>query len=277
MTIVSIQGLAGSYSHLAAQNVFESFELNCQADFSSTFAALQQGKSKYAVIPIENSTVGSITQNFTLLSEHGFQVIKEVVVRVNFHLAAKVGTTLADIQEIYSHPAGLGQIQKFLTTLPRVKAVEYFDTAGAAEMVAKSEDQFKAAACSRLAAEIYGLEILRENIHDNPQNFTRFFVLAKDAVDRDSHLQTKTSLQFELSHKSGSLVEFLECFSRSGISLTKIESRPLPNVEWEYRFYIDVDAGISEKRMKTALTLAQTKCHNLRVLGSYAKGSVIPS
>ncbi|MCK6597276.1 MAG: hypothetical protein L6Q37_02845 [Bdellovibrionaceae bacterium] len=284
MIKVSIQGMPGSFSHIAAEHFFPDLQLICNTDFKSTFASLAQEVADFAVVPIENSTIGSIIENYTWLTNYPFHVIGEVFIKVNFHLAAIKESLLSEITEVYSHAAGLGQIVNFLAEHPNLKIVEYFDTAGAAQMVAETKKRIFAAACSRKAAQINGLKIIKENIHDNPKNFTRFFLLSKTPLkskQQDSSpgsaSQYRTSLQFEISHRSGSLSEFLTLFANQGLSLTKIESRPIPSTDWEYRFYIDVLSNPESMAMKLCLEEAKSKCSHLRVLGQYPIGAQIES
>lgn len=284
MIKVSIQGVPGSFSHIAAEHFFPQLQLVCNTDFKSTFTSLADGTADFAVVPIENSTIGSIIENYTWLTHYPFHVIGEVFIKVNFHLAALKESLLSEIGEVYSHAAGLGQIVNFLTEHPNLKIVEYFDTAGAAQMVAKTNKKNFAAACSRKAAQINGLDVIKENIHDNPKNFTRFFLISKTPLKSkltdslpEPPSQYRTSLQFEISHQSGSLSQFLALFANQGLSLTKIESRPIPSTDWEYRFYIDVLSGPDSAAMKICLEEASTKCSHLRVLGQYPVGTQIES
>lgn len=277
MKTISIQGVPGSFSHIAVESLFDKFEIKCHKDFLSTFLSLENDISHFAMIPIENSTVGSIIENYVHLSRFNFFVIAEVFVKVNFHLATLNDALFSNITEIYSHPAGLGQIKNFLSQNSRIKAIEFFDTAGAAEMINQSQDPTKAAACSRRAAEIHNLKILKENIHDNPMNYTRFFLISKNPQNLIPDPTNKTTIQFELPHKAGSLADFLNVFAKANISLTKIESRPIPNTDWEYRFFIDVLESVQNPKMQSCLESVNKICQNIRVLGCYQKGKIIES
>lgn len=277
MKKISIQGVPGSFSHLATEVFFESFELNCHKDFPSTFHSLEKNQSDYAVIPIENSTVGSIIENFSLLAKYKFNVIAETFVKVNFHLLAHKQAKFEDIQEVYSHSAALGQIRNFLKNHTQIKAIDYFDTAGAAEMVSNARSTAIAAACSRKAGELSALKVLKENIHDNPKNYTRFFLISKKADPIIAAEADKTTIQFELGKEAGSLALFLNLFAQEGISLTKIESRPLMDTNWEYLFFIDVLAGLGDLKMQQCLEKAKSLSRNLRVIGSYKSGTTIES
>ncbi|MEO6729563.1 MAG: prephenate dehydratase [Candidatus Dojkabacteria bacterium] len=276
---ISIQGNLGSYSHIAANSIFgKDIELLERTDFTDVFEDLKENRADYIVVPFENSTHGSVFQNYDNISKYGFTIIGEVYLRINFHMIVHPGTKLEDITTIYSHPVGLNQIRAFLHENTNIKDIEFDDTAGSVKMIKEKRLKDSAAAAGRLAAEIYGMEILKENIHENQKNFTRFFVLSKEGKmpeELKGKKSNKTSIQFLLGDEPGSLYKSLRTFADRDIALTKIESRPILHTDWEYRFYVDVMSGIQEDKMKNALFELKSYVKELKILGSYEKGKYI--
>lgn len=271
---ISIQGEEGSYSHIAAEKLFgNKIKLLQRSTFPEVFEDMHLKKADYAVIPIENSTYGSIYQNFDLLTKNDLHIIKELYLTINFHLISFPGSKKEHITELYTHPVGMGQIKDYLEENPQIKAVEYPDTAGAVKMIKKKGIRNYAAAASRKAAEIYGMEVIEEKIQSNKKNYTRFFVLSR--TQEYSKEADKTTIQFELGEEAGTLYKALHAFAKRGISLTKIESRPIIHTEWEYRFYIDILDGLESNKMKEALLELKKVVRHFRVLGSYKKGEYI--
>ncbi len=270
---IAIQGLKGSFSSLASEYLFGQAEFNECRDFKTCFQLVEREVCDFAVIPIENSSIGSIAENFENLSQYQLQIRQEVFLKIFFHLVGRSDLKVQEVEEVYSHPAGLGQIQRFLREHPRLKPIEYFDTAGAVEFVAQNPMRNIAAAASRKAAALFGLNVIVPNIHDNPKNYTRFFVLEKEHNHTANPLANKTSIQFELGPEAGTLSRVLSAFAIEGISLSKIESRPIQGTDWEYRFFADVLAGLPELRMQRALGEVESHCRSLRILGSYQQGA----
>jgi prephenate dehydratase len=271
---ISIQGTKGSYSHIAAEHIFgNNIELLERDSFKEVFQDASENNTDFGVIPIENSTHGSVFQNFDLLTQNNLHITKELYLKINFHLIGHPGVVVEDLTDLYTHPVALSQIQSFLSEHKKIDAHEYPDTGGGVEMIKEKSWRHAAGAASKLAAEIYGMDILEENIHDNPKNYTRFFVLSNtEEYDKDAN---KTSIQFELEHKPGTLSNAIKCFADQDISLMKIESRPIIDTEWEYRFYVDLLAGLFNSKMQTAIKNLQNYARNLRVLGTYKEGEYI--
>ncbi|MEP7103204.1 MAG: prephenate dehydratase [Candidatus Dojkabacteria bacterium] len=276
---ISIQGNLGSYSHIAAESIFgKEIELIERSEFTEVFEDLKTSTADYIVVPIENSTHGSVYQNYDNISKFDFPIIGEVYLRINFHLIAHPGTNIKEIKTLYSHPVGLNQIKEFLKENKQIKAIEFDDTAGSVKMIKEKNLKDSAAAASKLAAQLYAMEILEENIHENEKNFTRFFVLSKDGKlpkELKDNRNDKTSIQFLLGDEPGSLYKALRTFADRDIALTKIESRPILHTDWEYRFYVDVTAGIQEDKMKNALFELKSYVKEFKILGSYKKGEYI--
>ncbi len=265
MKIISIQGNEGSFSHIADSSIFgKNIKLLERDSFNEVFSDVHEKLAEYCVIPIENSTYGSVYQNFDLLTKNNLHIIKEIYLIINFHLISFPGNKIEDLNELHTHPVAMGQIQSFLRKHKNLKPIEFPDTAGSVRMIKEKNLKNAAAAASRFSAEIYNMEIIEEKIQENKKNYTRFFVLSP-----------KTTIEFELGEESGSLHKSLEVFANENISLTKIESRPILNTQWEYLFYIDVMAGIQEERMKRSIAKLKKIVKDFRILGSYQKGDYI--
>ncbi len=278
MKTISIQGYLSSYSHIAAESIFnKDIELLQRDTFTEVFDDLKEGRAEKIVIPIENSTYGSIYQNYDNLTKYDFHIINEVYLIVNFHLIAHPDAKFEDISDLHTHPVALGQIRGFLEANPQIKSHEFPDTGGGVKMVKEKGLKNAVGAASRLASEIYGMKVLKEKIQDNKKNYTRFFVLGRrdSPIAYSSSGADKTTIEFELGQESGTLFKALGTFANRDIALTKIESRPIMHTDWEYIFYIDVMAGINGKKMKEALKELKDNVKDLRILGSYKKGVYI--
>lgn len=271
---VSIQGGKGSYSHIAADTIFgKELELVEDQYFEDAIKHCKDEAVEFAVIPFENSTHGSVIENFDLLTKYKLYIVKEIYLKINFHVLANKGVKFEAIKNLYTHRVSISQIKNFLEENPQIEAHVHSDNGRAAEYVKENKLKDSAAAASRLAGKIYGLEILKENIHDNPKNYTRFFVLSR--TNDYEQAANKTSISFIVKHETGTLVKALKSFSDEGISLTKIESRPLLGTEWEYIFYADLLAGVDEAHMQKALEKMKENTIELNILGSYKQGEYI--
>lgn len=270
---VSIQGNKGSYSHIAASHLFgKDIEIVERDNFTDVFDDLSKGKVNAIVIPIENSTHGSVYQNYDNLTKYNFLVVGELYLKIKFHLITNQGTKLEDIDTLYTHPVALNQIKAFLQENGKIKPVEYPDTAGAVKMIKDKKMKNAAAAASKFAAKLYKMEVLKKNIQENGKNYTRFFVLGEMPPNGKSE---KTTIEFVLGEESGSLYKSLRCFADRDISLSKIESRPILNTDWEYRFYVDVESSENEEKMQNAMRELGDYVKELKVLGTYSKGNYI--
>lgn len=271
---IAIQGNKGSYSEIAAMNLYgNDIQVISKNTFTEVFKALENGECDFCVIPIENSTYGSVYQNFDLLTKFNFNIVKEIYLEVNFHIIALDGVKFEDIKEVYTHPVAMAQIAGFLEANPQIKPIEYHDTAGSLEMIKAKNLRNSAGAASSKAAETNQMQILKYRVQDNPKNYTRFFALSRKP-DFETN-SSKTTIQFRLGKEAGSLYEALKTFAMREIPLVKIESRPVINSDWEYTFYIDVIKGIQEDQMKDCIIELVTHVKELRVLGSYVEGSYI--
>ncbi len=265
---VAFQGELGAFSQQAAHRIFGPHlqPLPCLA-FEDVFRRLVRGKADFAVIPIENSLAGSIHQNFDLLAKHSLESIGETYVRIEHHLIANPRARMADIRQVYSHPVALAQCRTFLGSLRAAAEVSFYDTAGSVKFIRDKHLSNAAAVASADAARMYGMKILKRNIEDDRENYTRFLALARRG--RVPHGGAKTSLVFSLRNEPGALFKALSVFALRDINLTKIESRPIRGRRWEYLFYVDLQSDIRSRQCVNALRHLQEMTAYFKVLGSY--------
>lgn len=265
---VVYQGESGCYSEEAAVGFFGP-EVSSRglAWFPDVFAALERGEADYAVLPVENSSTGSIRQVYDLLAQYNYYVVGECQVKVEHCLMALPGVALEDIQTVYSHEQGLMQCERYLDAHRGWRRVPTLDTAGSAKQVAGSGDRAAAAICSRRAAEIYGLHILAEGVNYNAMNHTRFVVVSPVLELRPG--RNKISTVFRLPHQSGSLHEILTVFAVQGLNLLKIESRPIPGRGWEYLFFLDFTGDLAAPEMDGVLHELGQLAAEFRILGNF--------
>lgn len=273
---VAIQGIAGCYHDIAARNYYEGEEIEiipCNT-FPDVISTIKKDPSIVGLMAIENTIAGSLLQNHELIRESGLRVTGEYKLRISHSLVALPGTSIHDITEVNSHPIALMQCTEFLNTLPNAKVVEKEDTALSAKWIADNKLEGHAAICGKLAAEIYGMEVLAEGIETNKRNFTRFLSIADrwvaDEIMRDVD-KNKSSLVFAVPHTSGSLSKVLAVLSFYDMNLTKIQSLPIIGREWEYLFYVDL-TFTDYARYQKALDAIQPLTKDLKILGEYAEG-----
>ena len=265
---VVYQGEPGCYSEEAAAGFFgEEVASRGLPWFNDVFTALERGEADYAVLPIENSSTGAIRQVCDLLAQSDFSVVGEWQVKVEHCLAALPGVTMEDIQTVYSHEQGLMQCDKFLDGHREWKRVPVLDTAGSAKQVGETGDRTAAAICSRRAARLYGLEVLACPINHNTANFTRFAVVSPALELREG--RDKVSAVFSLPHRAGALHEILTVFAVHGLNLQKLESRPIPGREWEYRFFVDFTGDLTAPGMDGVLHELSQLAADFRILGNF--------
>lgn len=264
---VAFQGEKGAYSEEAIYQYFgpEAESLPCP-DFGAIFEAVESGQVEYGVLPVENSTAGSINKAYDLLLDHDLGIWGEIVLRVRHALLAPPGTTLEDIHIVRSHPQALVQCEQYLgnhgwTLQPTT------DTAGSARDLAASPEPGVAAIASRLAGRRYGLDEMDYGIEDQFHNYTRFFVLSDKVPPRAQ--RNKTSLVFTTRHRPGALYACLTEFASRNINFTKIESRPRPNRPWQYIFYLDFEGHWQDPSVEAALIGLLRRSSSVKLLGSY--------
>ncbi|HEX7185053.1 MAG TPA: bifunctional chorismate mutase/prephenate dehydratase [Thermoanaerobaculia bacterium] len=270
---VAYQGVEGAYSHLTAQRRYSGAPGGVLLEGFETFHAAGQavldGTADVALLPIENTTAGSINETYDLLAAGGLTITAEEVSRIEHCLLALPGTQLEELRVVLSHPQALHQCEDFLRTIPWVRPQATFDTAGSARKVQEGGDRSVAAIASESAAGRFGLEILRRGIQSQEGNYTRFVELALHPHPCPPGVPLKTSLLLVLAHRPGALAELLSVFSRRGANMSKIESRPIPSTPWQYRFYLDLEGHAATEPIRGALEEARAHTQELRVLGTY--------
>lgn len=268
---IAFQGEIGAYSELA---VYKHFGSNVEVKpcklFSDVFRSVDVGEVNYGVVPVENSIEGSVNQVYDLFMEYDLKVCGEIILKIEHCLIANLNATMDSIKIVYSHPQALGQCISFLER-SGYKPIPTYDTAGSVKLLKEQGVTDAAAIASERAAQIYGMKILKRNISDNPDNYTRFFVLSKSESPPSGN--DKTSIIFSVKHIPGALYKALEEFASREINLTKIESRPTKRKPWEYNFYLDFEGHWTEPRYKEALEGLRDKTVFIKILGSYPKAN----
>lgn len=264
-------GVEGAYAEQAAAEYFgEDSDRRPVHSFEDVLRAIESGKGDCGVVPVENSSTGSISETLDLLSKYNLYIIGEQYVEVNHCLLGNRGASIHDIKTIYSHEQGFLQSSEYLKRYPHIKREVYYNTAAAAEMVAKSGDISKAAIASRRNAELYGLDILAENINYSSKNTTRFLIIANRAVcEKDAD---KISAAFTLPHEAGMLHRVLATFAHGGLNLTRIESRPVREHNFEYRFFVDYTGNLADENVRRITENVIGQASEFRILGNYRAG-----
>jgi len=265
---IGIQGIRGSFHHIAVENYFDKEIKLCEyLSFEDMIFSLSKNEIQYALMAIENSTAGSIIPNYALIDEYNINIVGEHYLEISHNLMALKGQSLDDIKEIHSHPMALLQCRDFLKENPSIKLVEEKDTASVAKKISNIKTMGIGAIASKLAAKIYDLNLIKEDIQSIKKNQTRFVVLKKDnSLDK---LQiNKASLKFELDHKRGSLAAILNVLSDCKLNLTKIQSMPKIETPWRYSFFVDVTFENLENYLK-AKSIIQIMAKEFKVLGEY--------
>lgn len=272
---VTIQGVAGCFHEAAANEYFAEEEIEvipCET-FPILFDKMKYDASLLGIVAIENTIAGSLLQNHELLRQSNLRIIGEQHLYISHVICALPGQTLDELIEVNSHPMALMQCEQYLLRHPNLKMVETSDTAGSAQYIAENNIKGHAAVCGKYAAELYGLNILDEDIQTNKRNFTRFLIVA-DPLEADELTKgkpiNKASLVFTLPHTHGSLSKILTIFSFYDINLTKIQSMPIIGREWEYRFYIDVTFD-DYMRYKQSIDAVKPLLREFKILGEYAE------
>lgn len=272
---VAYQGTEGAYGHEAAARHFgverRAVTLKPYRSFRETLEAVQRGDAHRAVLPIENSTAGSVHEVYDLLFQMNLSIVGEEVLEVRHCLLGPPGATLAGVTRVLSHPQALSQCSEYLAERPGIDTEAAANTALAARRVAELADPTQAAIASAEAGDRYGLVILARGIANQSVNLTRFVVVAAAPMDCDPKVDAKVALVFGTRHERGALVRCLNVLAAEGISLTKLESRPRPGLAWEYVFYVDVEGHLTEPRMQAALAQLTGATQFLRLLGCFPR------
>ncbi len=267
--MVACQGVEGAYSQLACEKIFQSPMILYFKNFEGVFSAIEKGMCRYGVLPIENSTAGSVNQVYDLMIQHNFSIVRTFRLKVDHNLLVNPGTKLEDIREIYSHQQAISQCAGFLAKLPNVNVMAVENTAVAAEMVASSGRKDVAALSSRSCAQLYGLENIAPSIQDKGNNRTRFICISKNLEIYPG--ADKTSIMMILPHKPGALYRVLARIYTLGINVTKLESRPLPDREFEFMFYFDLETSIYSEEFVQLMCELDDFCEEFKYLGSFSE------
>ena len=263
---VACQGIEGAYSQIACDHLFKAPTILFFQTFDHVFKAVESGMCQYGILPIENSTAGSVNAVYDLMIRHNFSIVRSARLKVSHNLLAKHGTRPEDIKEIFSHQQAISQCADYLAA-KGIKATVVANTAVAARMVAQSDRSDVAALSSRFCAEQYGLNILQENVQDQDNNYTRFICISKNPEIYPG--ADRTSLMMVLPHRPGSLYNVLDKFYALNINLQKLESRPLPDREFEFMFYFDLECSVYAPEMERLFRDLESESEQLRYLGTY--------
>ena len=267
-TKVVFQGAEGAYSQAAMQQFFgddiASFHVE---SFRDAMISIEEGRADFAVLPIENSTAGIVSEIYDLLVEYEHYIVGEQVIRINHCLLGMQGATLEDITTVYSHPQSLMQSSRFLNQYPKMNQISMKNNAFAAQKVVEEQNIHTAAIASEYAGKIYGLNIIKKGIQNESSNSTRFIIVTNQKIFKED--AGKISICFEVSHESGSLYHALSHFIYNHLNVCKIESRPIENRNWEYRFFLDFEGNFSDSAVKNALRGLREETINMKILGNY--------
>lgn len=270
---VGFQGVPGSFSEEALLEYFgDEITIHNVREFEDIFKALKNNEIDYGVLPIENSSTGGIVEVYDLLRKYGFFIVGERTIKVNHNLLGIKGTKIEDIKEVYSHPQALQQSGEFLKDYPNWGKIPYRNTAASAELIKNENSKEKAAIGSKRAGEIYNLDIIKENINYNKNNYTRFIVIGKNLELQSDYDKISTILT--LPHKAGSLYNILSIFAEYNLSLLKIESRPIVDKSFEYFFYIDFEGNLDNQSVKEAIGELRNNSYDFKLLGNYKAHSI---
>lgn len=267
--MVACQGVEGAYAQIACEKIFKSPFIMYFKNFDGIFNAIEQGLCQYGILPIENSTAGSVKKVYDLMINHNFSIVRTFRLKVDHNLLALPGATKASITEIYSHEQAINQCSEFLKEFPNAKIIPVENTAVAASMVAKSGRTDVAALSSRTCEELYGLTCLAANVQDEGNNRTRFICISKNLEIYPG--SDKTSIMMILSHKPGALYKVLARMYVLGINVIKLESRPIPDRDFEFMFYFDLETSIYSEEFVQLMCELDDLCEEFKYLGSYSE------
>ena len=265
---VACQGVEGAYSQIACDRIFKLPNVFYFSTFEAVFSAIEKGLCRYGVIPLENSTAGSVNMVYDLMMRHDFRIVRSVRIKVDHNLLAKPGVKLSDVKEVFSHEQAIGQCGEFLRRLG-VKVTPVANTAVAARMVAESGRTDAAALASRSCADLYRLACLAQSVQDQGNNYTRFICISRqlEIYPGADH----TSLMMVLPHRPGSLYKVLARFYALGINLIKLESRPIPERNFEFMFYFDLETSVYSPQFLQLMGELEDVCEEFSYLGSYGE------
>ncbi|MDE3000588.1 MAG: prephenate dehydratase [Gemmatimonadota bacterium] len=272
--VVAFQGEMGAFSEMAARSYFcENVRVVPQSDFAGLFDAVAGGACTHGMVPIENSVMGSIHENYDLLLRQDLYITGEIKLRIVHNLIVNPGVRMEDVRQIYSQAPALAQCTEFIRSAAGVEAVVAHDTAGAVKQIKEENARDAAAIASAQAAIDYDLEILREGLENDRRNYTRFLVVASEPAEPVD--PAKTTVVYSLDHVPGALFKSLGVFAMRNINLLKIESRPLSGRPWEYVFYLDFEGHLASEECRQAIDHLEKMASFLKILGSYALGETV--
>lgn len=263
---IACQGVDGAYSGVAANTLFPDSPVKFYRQFEDVFEAVNKGEAKFGVIPVENSTAGSVHESYDLIMKYRFYVVGAYDLPIEHCLCAKKDTEYENITDVYSHPQALSQCNNFLKNFD-FTGINYTNTAAAAKLVSESDRDNVAVICSEKAAKKYGLKVLKRNIQNTSNNQTRFIVISKKLIIPGD--ANKISLIFSVAHKTGSLYRVLGRFSMAGLSLTKLESRPIENETFNYHFYVDVMGSVRQESTLDLICALSDELPEFEFLGNF--------
>ena len=266
--VVACQGVEGAYSQFACDKLFAYPSIMYFAGFEDVFKAVDSGLCRYGILPLENSTAGSVNSVYDLMKEYKFYITHSTKLCIGHSLLVPAGTELADIKEIFSHEQALNQCSDFIKSIG-AKATVCKNTAAAAKMVAESGRKDCAAIGSKDCAELYALKVLRSGVQNTDNNYTRFICISKTPEIYPG--AKKTSIMLTIPHKPGSLYNIISKFAALGLNMTKLESRPIPGSNFEFMFYFDIDASVYSENLKALLSELESDCEQFSYLGSYTE------
>ena len=266
---VACAGCEGSYAHLASERLFDLPDIMYMNGFEGVFKAVSSGLCEYGVLPIENSLAGSVNAIYDLLSEYNVSIVRGVRLKVDHALLGVPGAKLSDIREIYSHQQAISQCSGFLSTLNNVRVIAMENTAEAARMVAQAGDRTKASLSSRLCAELYQMQVLKSSAQNRDNNYTRFICIAKEPKIYSG--ADRTSVMINIPNRPGTLFRILSRFNATGVNLVKLESRQIPEREFEYRFYFDIEASVYSTEFLSLMCELHDCGEQFKYFGTYAE------
>lgn len=266
---VACQGVEGAYQQIAADHLFRHPSLSFHTTFEGVFDAVESGATDFGVLPIENSTAGSVNQVYDLMMRHDFHVVRSCRLKIDHNLLVRPGATKKDVREIYSHPQALGQCANYISSIPGCRTHVCENTAVAAQLVAQSNRTDIAALASRSCAQIYGLDIAESSVQDNQNNYTRFACIAKDLTIYPG--ASRSSFMVVLDHRPGALYSLLARINALDMNLVKLESRPIANRDFEFMFYFDIEYPAAAPEFRVLIDSLGEACEDFRYLGSYTE------
>ncbi len=266
---VACQGVEGAYSQMAVNRLFSYPQIVYCPQFEGVFQAVESGRCRYGVLPIENSSYGSVNEVYDLMKRHQFHIVRGLRQKISHHLLGKPGVKLSDIREIYSHSQAIGQCGAFLSAHPEIKVTPCANTAIAAQLVSQSDRSDVAAISSKQCASLYGLETVSSAVSDSDHNYTRFICIARELEIYPG--ASRISMMTELPHQPGALGALLSKFAVLGLNLTKLESRPILGSDFEFKFYFDLEASIYSEEVLALLSELAAGVEPFVFLGSYTE------